>query len=86
MVNDPQEIILEHLRYMRGRVDSIETTVKGHDKRFDLVERQLAGIRSDMATMQELYVDHRNDVRTLTDRVERIERHLELSGAPPPER
>lgn len=82
MVDDPKEIILEHLRYLRSRVDSIENIVKNHDKRFDILERQLAGARGDMAAMQELYVDHRDSVRGLAERVERIERRLDLVETP----
>ena len=49
MVDDPKGIILEYLRYLRSSVDSIENTVKNHDKRFDILERQLTGARGDMA-------------------------------------
>ncbi len=64
---------------MRRVIDSIEKTVRQHDRRFDLLERQLAGLRSDIGGMQEMYVDHREDFRGLSERVERIERHLDLS-------
>lgn len=82
MVEDPKEIILEHLRYLRSRVDSIESIVKTNDKRFDILERQIAGVRGDMAAMQELYVDHRDSMRGLAERVERIERRLDLAETP----
>lgn len=85
MVNDAQEIILEHLRAIRSDTGEMKHTLEQHDKRLNNIERQVAGIRGDMAVLQELYVDHREDFTRLEKRVTRIERRLDLEQAAPPE-
>lgn len=79
MTNDPQELVLELLRAIRSDMTIMKSKLSDHDKRFSQIERQLAGIRGDMAVFQEMHVDHGDSIRHIFDRLERLERHVGLS-------
>lgn len=83
MTDDAHNIILDFLRELRAGQKRIEDRQVEHDKRFSMVERQLAAIRGDVAVVHELIVDHADDIRSLKLRVDRLERHAGLSDAFP---
>lgn len=66
------DLALEHLRHIRGRVDTISEDVKSLRDRMLAVEHHLAGFhRSD--------VDQTTEIAQLKVRVDRIERRLDLT-------
>jgi len=71
---DTDNIVIEHLRHIRDRVDSIDTTVKELRDRMGRVEREVAGLHVDFASLS-------GRLDTLSDRVDRIERRLDLEPA-----
>jgi predicted nuclease with TOPRIM domain len=82
MVSDPYEIVLDHLRDIRAENKSLGEAVERVEKRLNSVDRQLAGFRNDFAIMHQMYADHRDEFGELRDRVERIERRLDLAETP----
>lgn len=83
MYSDAEELMLEHLRYVRAKIDTMQDILARHEKHLDRIDRGLAGFRGDTGLMQDLYADHRAHLRSLTERVERIEHRLHLTSAPP---
>lgn len=81
MAEEAHNITNDLLRALRADVAKIIDTQNDHTKRFSQVERQLAGVRGDIATIHELIVDHGDDIRSLKARVERLEQHAGLSDA-----
>jgi hypothetical protein len=68
-------LILEHLRHIRGRVDTLAADSAVMKARSSSIEDQLVGIRGDIALLQRRF--------DLTDaRLDRIEQRLELSEHP----
>jgi septal ring factor EnvC (AmiA/AmiB activator) len=78
---EPHEIILDHLRALRQGQTKIQDHLREHDKRFSMIEKQLAAVRGDVAIIHELIVDHSDDIRTLKARIDRLERHAGLTEA-----
>jgi septal ring factor EnvC (AmiA/AmiB activator) len=75
------ELMHELLKQMQGSLSRLEDGQRKHDKRFSTVERQLAGLRGDLAVVHEITADQRDDYDGLKTRIERIERRLELTDA-----
>jgi septal ring factor EnvC (AmiA/AmiB activator) len=76
---EPHDLILDHLRAMRGDVAAIKAKLSDHDKKFSLIERQLTAIRRDIADIHDMFTD--TDARHLSveQRLERLERHAGLT-------
>jgi hypothetical protein len=68
MADEPQNLVLEHLRYIRGAVDGLREDVHEVKARLGLVEETCASL------------SRRLD--RLDDRIDRIERRLDLTPAP----
>lgn len=79
MVDDPKEIVLDLLRAIRADQADMKDVLHKHDKHFVSIQRQIAGVRGDLAALHEVVVDYRDDFEGLKRRVERIERRLELA-------
>jgi hypothetical protein len=75
MAAETDNIVLEHLRHIRSKVDQI-------DQRSGLVELRLSAVESHMIGLIRADADHHGNITLLKRRVERLERHLEL-GSPP---
>lgn len=50
-MTDDEKIILDHLKALRQGLTKIQGHFRDHDKRFSLIERQLAGARGDIAAI-----------------------------------
>jgi hypothetical protein len=81
MTDNMENIIIEHLRAIRGDVGSvgadvseIKSRLTSIDERLTLVEKGTANIHGDMALLQ-LRLDRQGD------RIERIEKRLDLAPA-----
>ena len=76
-MDDTSNLILEHLRHIRAKVDQTADDVSVLKARMTSVESQLAGLHTDMAILHK-----RGD--GVDARLERIERRLDLAetGSP----
>ncbi|MCU0889282.1 MAG: hypothetical protein MUC64_14960 [Rubritepida sp.] len=74
-------LVLEHLRHIRAVVDATREDVRELKHRVNAVEVALAGMRRDDAGLAEgiALLSARTD--RLSDRIERVERRLDLSPA-----
>lgn len=74
MTDDQTNLVLEHLRHIRGKVDRIADDVQDLKIRVTALEEGMAGVHQGLAG-----INRRLD--RLDERVERIERRLELTEA-----
>jgi hypothetical protein len=72
MADETSNIILEHLRHIRGKVDNTDRNLEVLTLRVGAMERILAG-NYQVEVVQNVELDR------LKSRVDRIERRLELS-------
>jgi predicted nucleic acid-binding Zn-ribbon protein len=73
-------IVLEQLRLIRGTLDTIGQDVSELKHRMTQVELSVAAIRHDITDVYERQIRQYTKVDALTERVERIERRLDLVG------
>jgi archaellum component FlaC len=73
MADEPDNVVLEHLRHIRAKVDRI-------DQRAGMVELRLSTVESHMIGLIRAETDHYANLEQLNRRVERLERHLELGS------
>ena len=71
MTADTENLVLEHLRHIRRRVDDI-------DERLVRVETQITSRGRQVGELTSAYYSAHGDIDLLRRRVERIERRLEL--------
>jgi hypothetical protein len=74
MVDEPNNIVLEHLRHIRSKVDSI-------DQRAGFVELRLSTVESHMIGLIRAETDHHADLEQLNRRMARMERRLDPGSA-----
>ncbi len=67
-----ENLVLEHLR-------AIRTTQDEHSKRFDRIEHRLLSLEQQVAGLRSDFVFQQHEHVELEQRIERIERRLELS-------
>lgn len=72
MTENPDSLILEHLRQIRSRMDQMSDDVKDVKCRLTSLEHQVASVHVDMALIH-------SRIDRVESRLERIERRLELS-------
>ena len=75
MTNDVENLVLEHLRAIRG-------TLSDHGDRLNRIELRLSAIEQTLGSLYALSGSDREAVNALTRRVERIEQRLQLSEHP----
>jgi archaellum component FlaC len=75
MTNDVENLVLEHLRAIRG-------TLSDHGDRLNRIELRLSAIEQTLGSLYALSGSDRETVNALTRRVERIEQRLQLSEYP----
>jgi hypothetical protein len=69
MADEKDNVVLEHLRHIRSKVDSI-------DQRAGIVELRLSTVESHMIGLIRAEADHFTSIQQLNKRVERLERHI----------
>lgn len=74
-MTDVENLVLEHLRAMRA-------TLSDHGDRLGRIELRLAAIEQTLGSLYAPSGSDRETLNSLTRRVERIERRLELSDKP----
>ncbi|MDE0059322.1 MAG: hypothetical protein OXP07_14465 [Defluviicoccus sp.] len=79
MNDDVENLVLEQLRTIRGEIADLRREVRSElgdvRQRVSSIERHLANLQSDVALVHQR-LDHQGE------RLERIERRLELAGTP----
>jgi len=73
-----ENLVLEHLRAIRAGQDRLETEMRAIKERMTAVETGLNGVRRDLVALAEADARLQLTVDRLSDRVDRIERRLEL--------
>lgn len=72
MTEETTNLVLEHLRHIRARVDSLDERMGRVELRLSVIEQTLGGLYTMAGSDRESY-------QALARRVERIERRLELN-------
>ena len=74
MTENAENLILEHLRVIRAKLDQHSEEFHGLKLRMSSMETQTANVHSDLAILH-------NRIDKVEQRLERIERRLELTNA-----
>ncbi len=80
MAEQVDNLVLEHLRVIRADVAAMRSDLKENTTRLGRVEVSLAGMRRDLAHEEEAAAEQGLRIDALKDRIERIERRLEING------
>ena len=80
MMDDSTNLVLEHLKRFQAGQDRIERELKEIKGRMSQVEIGIASIRGDLAHMSGDQARQTVTVDTLAERIDRIERRLELTS------
>jgi hypothetical protein len=75
-------LAVELLRAIRGDLRGVQDKLKEHDRRFTRIDIELAAIRRQAAIDAEAGAEFEVRFDSLVERVDRIERRLDLSDAP----
>lgn len=78
MADNVESIVLEHLRALRAGQDRIENELRDIKGRVSAVEAGLNGVRRDLVALAEADARLQVAMDRMGDRVDRIERRLEL--------
>lgn len=78
MTEEVNNLILEHLRHIRGRVDQISEDMKDVKLRLSAVENGLSLVRREIVLGDETDYRQQVSIDRLVERVQRIERRLDL--------
>lgn len=77
-----ENLILEHLRTIRTEVAAVKEDTREIKQRLTSLEAAVAGLRRDSAHLYGDMADQHARYDRLAERVERIERRLDLHGEP----
>lgn len=79
MTDNTENLILEHLKRFQAGQDRIERELKEIKGRLSQIEISMAGVRGDIAHIAGDQARQQVTMDSLSDRIERIERRLELA-------
>ncbi len=79
MTDNVENLILEHLRAIRTDIGGIKEDVREIKQRITSLESAVAGLRRDNANLYGDVIDQQARYDRLVERVERIERRLDLA-------
>lgn len=79
MTAELESLVLEHLRHIRGRVDRISDDVSELKHRMTGLEAAMGLVKREVAFGDETDARQQAALDRLSDRIERIERRLDLS-------
>lgn len=80
MSDDADNLVLEHLRGMRGSQERVEHELREIKNRITGLESGVAGIRRDAAHDNDKAVQQQIGLDQLSERIERIEKRLEIAN------
>jgi hypothetical protein len=75
MTENTENLVLEILRQIRGEIAEMRTEMRGG---FDRLDVRLGFVEQTLAGMLAVSASDREEIRGLKQRIERIERRLEL--------
>ncbi|MFT4243632.1 MAG: hypothetical protein QM569_15275 [Acidovorax sp.] len=75
-----ENLIIEHLRAIRADVSSIKDDMRDVKNRMAVLEAAIGGIKRDQGDIYTENAGHHVRYDRVIDRIERIERRLELQG------
>jgi uncharacterized protein (UPF0335 family) len=81
MTDAVENSIIEHLRHIRGRVDRIAEDMGDIKHRMSSLESAMVLVKREVSAGDETDVRQQLALDRLVDRIERIERRLELIGS-----
>ena len=76
---DMDNLVLEHLRHIRGRVDQIADDMMDLKNRISGLEQAMNLVRREVNLSEETDARQQITLDKLVERIQRIERRLELS-------
>ena len=79
MTESVENLVLEHLRAMRGDMALIRDDIREIKMRLGNLENVVSGIKRDIADLYGETAAHHLRYDRLTDRIERIERRLDIT-------
>lgn len=80
MADNVENIVLEHLRHIRGRVDQIADDMSDLKHRMSSLESAMVSVKHEVAYGDETDARQQVTLDKLVDRIQRIEKRLELLG------
>jgi uncharacterized protein (UPF0335 family) len=80
MTDNVEDVIIEHLRHIRGRVDRIAEDMSDMKHRMSSLESAMVLVKREVSAGDETDVRQQVSLDRLLDRIDRIERRLELIG------
>ncbi|MEW6133488.1 MAG: hypothetical protein AB1591_10065 [Pseudomonadota bacterium] len=73
MIENLENLVLEHLRHIRGKVDQISDDVATVKMRLNSLEKAVAGFHEDLAIIS-------GRLDRVESRIDRVEKRLELAS------
>lgn len=81
MTDSVENLIVEHLRHIRGRVDRIAEDMGDLKQRMSSLETAMVSVKREVAAGDETDARQQTSLDRLLDRIDRIERRLDLIGS-----
>ena len=81
MTENVESLIVEHLRHIRGRVDRIAEDTGDLKHRMSSLESAMVLVKREVSAGDETDARQQVSLDRLLDRIERIERRLDLIGS-----
>ena len=81
MTDNVENVIIEHLRHIRGRVDRIAEDMTDVKLRLSSLESAMVHVKREVSSGDETDARQQVTLDRLADRIERIERRLDLIGS-----
>jgi hypothetical protein len=78
MSENIENLLLEHFKRFQAGQDRIERKLDGHTQRLGHIEIALAAIRRDQSYTDGVWAEQSVRIDKISERIERIERRLEL--------
>ena len=81
MNENVESVVLEHLRHIRGRVDQVADDMSDLKHRMSSLEHAMVTVKREVASGDETDARQQVSIDRLVERIERIERRLEIASA-----
>ena len=81
MTDNVENLIIEHLKHIRGRVDRIAEDMTDVKLRLSSLESAMVHVKREVTSGDEIDARQQVSLDRLADRIERIERRLDLIGS-----
>ncbi len=79
MTDSVENLVIEHLRHIRGRVDQIADDMSDLKRRISGLETSMVLVKREVAASDETDVHLQVSLDKIVERIQRIEKRLELS-------